>query len=312
MKRISIATGELQGYYGDKEALRIAKEAGADAVDFCLEDFCGRYDFRNADSVYAKSKEEIYGYFSDIKRYADELGLEICQTHGRGYGFMAKRPDDDALLHNAEIDFFVTSILKAPVCIVHAVTTMFHPDAEPQYMRDLNFDMYNKMISLAKRYGVKIATETFGDALGGKCCDFFGNINEFIDSYERICAYGDNADWLTVCVDTGHTNKASRFNNNPLPDTAIRMLGSRVTCLHLNDNNKMTDQHLIPYVEKRGAAIDGVIDWDSVFDALDDIGYNGVYNLELSISRYGLEVMPEFCRFAIAVLRNALDKREKR
>lgn len=309
MKKISIATGELQSRYGDREALRIAKEAGADAVDFCLEDFCGRYDYRNGGSVYSKSQAEIREYFSDLKQYADELGLEICQTHGRGCGFMAKESEDEALLRNAEIDFFVTAILGAPICVIHAVTTMFHPDAEPQFMRDLNFDMYTKLIPLAKKQGVKIATETFGDALDGKCCDFFGNIDEFIDSYNRICAVGDNADWLTVCVDTGHTNKASRFGDNPTPDEAIRMIGSNVTCLHLNDNNKMSDQHLIPYVAKRGARIEGVIDWDKVFDSLDAIGYNGVYNLELTLSRYGVEIMPEFCRFAIAVLRNALDQR---
>lgn len=310
MKKVSIAIGELQSRYGDKEAIRIAKEAGADAVDFCLEDFGGRYDYRVERSIYSKPESEFKEYFSDLKAYADEIGIEICQTHGRGFGFFNKKDEDQALIENARLDFYASSILGAPICVVHAVTTMFHPDAEPQFMRDLNFDMYNRMIPLAKNYGVKIATETFGDALGGKCCDFFGNIDEFIDSYERICAYSDNADWLTVCVDTGHTNKASRFNGNPEPARAIRMLGSRITCLHLNDNNKMSDQHLIPFIAKCGSFIEGTIDWDDTLDALDEIGYNGVYNLELSMCRYGAEIMPEFARFAVAVLKNALNKRE--
>ena len=37
--KVSISIGELQEQYGDREALRLAKEKGADAVDF---NTCGR------------------------------------------------------------------------------------------------------------------------------------------------------------------------------------------------------------------------------------------------------------------------------
>ena len=63
MRKISISIMDLQKRYGDKEALRIAKEAGADAVDFGFEDFAGRYDYRYKTSIYSKSKGEIRAYF---------------------------------------------------------------------------------------------------------------------------------------------------------------------------------------------------------------------------------------------------------
>ena len=45
--KVSISIGELQEQYGDREALRLAKEMGADAVDF---NTCGRkWDYRNPD-----------------------------------------------------------------------------------------------------------------------------------------------------------------------------------------------------------------------------------------------------------------------
>lgn len=308
MKKISISIMALQKKYGDREALRIAKEAGADAVDFGLENFARRYDYRNEKSVYALPKTEIIAYFKDLKAYADSIGLQICQTHGRGEGFFNIKEEDDALIKNAEIDCMVTATLGAPVCVMHAVTTMKHLNAEPQFMRDLNYSMFTQILPFAKKYGIKIATETFGDIHGGACCDFFGYMDEFVRSYERICAEGDNKDYFTVCVDTGHTNKATKFQPNPSVPDAIRRLGKNVTVLHINDNNTVYDQHLLPFIDNYG--LTGTIDWKETAAALREIDYQGVYNMELHLPRYGKEVMPEFCRFAIAVLRSFLNSEE--
>lgn len=311
MKKISISIYSIQHRYGDREALRIAKEVmKADAVDFSLDDFGTRYEYRCPTSVYALPEEEFVNYFSSLKAYADELGLEICQTHGRGYGFRANKEEDDALIGNARLDCYATALLGAPVCVMHGVTTMFHMDASPEYMHEMNFEMFCRILPHAKRYGVKVATETFGDVHGGACCDFFGNIDEFIKTYERICAVDDFADHFTVCVDTGHSNKATKFNNNPKPAEVIRRLGKNVTCLHLNDNNTVGDQHLLPFVTKNGWPIDNTIDWDDTFAALEEIGYSGVYNMEISLNRYGEEIMPEFGAFIVTVMRNALGNRE--
>ena len=307
MKKISLSIGALQDKYGDKEALHLAKEiAGADAVDFSLD--LEKFDYRHENSIYSKSEEEFKVYFSELRAYAEDLGLEICMTHGRVQGFKNNDSEfNEALIKNAALDCFATYLLGAPYCVIHGATTIFNRDVPPEQMRELNFDMFCKMLPFAKKYGIKIATETFGD-IHGEGCDFFGNIDEFIKTYERICSVGDNADYFTACVDTGHSNKATRYNN-PLPADVIRMLGNRVSCLHLNDNNTKSDQHLIPFVTKNGWQIEGTIDWDDTFSALEEIGYSGYYNMELDLRRYGEEVMPEMGRFAVTVLRNALKKR---
>lgn len=309
MAKIGLSILPLQERYGDRKALEIAKNIGADAVDFGLENFGGRYDFRNPNSVYARTEEEIRAYFTDLKTHADRLGLIISQTHGRGPGFKNIPDEDDALVRNARLDCLATSLLGAPVCVIHAVSTAFHRDAEPDFMRRLNQDMFARILPFAKQYGMKVATETFGDTLGGTCCDFFGNLDEFIQAYEQTCAEGDNRDYFTVCMDTGHTNKATKFNQNPPVPEAIRRLGGVITVLHINDNNTAGDQHLLPFVDKSGWPLEGTIDWDETAEALREIGYDGVYNMELHLQRYGAEVMPEFCRFAVAVMRNFLEKK---
>ncbi len=303
-RKVSFSIGRLQVLYGDERALEIAKEIGADAVDFNL---CGkRWDYQNPESIYSKSDDEIIAYYTKLREKAENLGIEIAQTHGRIEGFKNIPEEDEALIKNARIDCLVTKTLGAPVCVMHGVTTIFlGPDADPELYRDLNFTMFNRIIPFAKQYGIKIATETFGDAKGGgeggyHCCDFFGNAKEFIDTYNRICAEGDNADYFTVCVDTGHSNKATRFDNPSAADV-IRMNGKNISVLHLNDNDTITDQHKAPMT--------GCIDWNDVFDALDEVGYNGIYNMELQLAHFGKGFEIETAEFGIKVLKHMLKTR---
>ncbi len=298
MKKLSIAIGHFQRTYSDFEALKIAKEIGTDYIDFDLAE----QSMTKSESIYSKSVDEIKKYYSDLKKEADKLGISFAQTHGRIEGFMTNVAFNDQLVRDAEIDCMVTSILGAKYCVMHSPTTIFHaPDTDPKYMHDLNFDMFTRILPFAKKYNVIVATETFGDATGKGCCDFFGNIKEFIITYNRICAVDDYKDYFKICVDTGHSNKATRYNNNPLPADVIRMLGQNIVCLHLNDNDTFTDQHKIPMT--------GTINWNDVFSALDEVGYDGIYNMELTLTHFGVEFAKEEAAFAVKVMRHLLNTR---
>ena len=300
MKRIvSLSIGNLQNAYGDYEALNIAARIGAEVVDF---DTCSsRWDYRNPDSVFSKSDDEIIEYFTALRRHADSLGVRVGQTHGRLKGFVNDPAEDNALIANARLDCLAASILGAPIVVVHSVTTIhMGPDADPRLMHDLNFDMFNRIIPFAKQYGVKIASETFGDATGLGCVDFFGDIREFLISYNRVCAAGDNAKYMCVCVDTGHSNKAMLFGN-PSSADVIRMLGSHVAALHLNDNDGLTDQHKPPMT--------GTLDWNDILSALDEIGYSGTYNMELNLKHFGENFMCETAEFSVRLLKHLLASR---
>ncbi len=299
-RKVGISIGTFQGRYGDMRALEIAKEIGADAVDLDTSS-ARRWDYRLPDSVYAKSDDEIFSYFSALRRRADELGIEIAQTHGRLPGFKNNKEEDDALIENARRDCIAAAALGVRACVVHSVTTIFlGPDAPDQLMHDLNFDMFSRILEHAKKYNVKIASETFGDAAKYGVCDYFGKMDEFVRSYERICSAGDNAKYMTTCVDTGHCHKATRFDQ-PSAGDVIRRLGKHVGVLHLNDNNTLTDQHKIPMT--------GSINWNDVFDALDEVGFDGVYNMEITLTHFGQNFVREEAEFAIKVMKNILRDR---
>lgn len=298
-RKVSISIGRLQRQFGDREALRIAKEIGADAVDFNL---IGVQDFRKEASVYARGEEEIRSYYRALREYAEEIGLEIAQTHGRITGFKNIPEEDDALVLNGKYDCIATHELGAKHCVMHTVTTIhMGPDADPELMQRLNFEMYARMLPFAKEEGIKIATETFGDAPAFGCVDFFGDIDAFVEGYERVCALSEYADFFCICMDPGHSNKATRFHNNPKAPDVIRRLGSAIEVLHLNDNDTLTDQHKIPMT--------GCIDWDDLMNALDEIGYDGYYNMEIDLRSFGLDFTVEHARFAVKVMRQILKTR---
>ena len=296
---VSISTGGLQNRFGDMRAIEIAAEIGADAIDF---DTCSRrFDYTNPDSIYARSDEEIIAYFSALRARADALGIAVGQTHGRIGGYSADEAGNAVVVENARRDLLAARALGAPVCIIHSVSSLAMGAApDPVLMRRLNFEMYTRMLPYARAVGVKIAAETFGDAPKMGCLDFFGDIREFLMAFHRICAVEDFADYFTLCADTGHSNKATRFGQ-PSPADTIRMLGRNITCLHLNDNNTLTDQHKLP--------LGGSIDWNDVLDALDEIGYCGTYNMELNLKHFGPNLMVDYAAFAVKVMRDMLCRR---
>ncbi len=296
---VGISIGHFQEIYNDRRALEIASEIGTDSVDFSTFFWDNSRDFRNPASIYSQGDRAVTEYFTDLKKYADSLGLIVGQTHGRGCGFLGDKEMDDAEVENARLDLLASQALGAPVCIVHNVTSINHgPNPDPEKMRELAFQQYMRILPYAAEYKVKLATETFGDAVKFNSVDFFGDINEFLMHYDRVKAASPYSEWFTACMDTGHTNKASRFGNPKVGDV-IRLLGDRITALHLNDNDTLTDQHKIP--------LTGTIDWKDTMQALREIGYAGIYNMELNLPHFGRDGFEiETAAFAVKVMRKLL------
>jgi len=295
--KVGLANHDLEVIYGERRSLEIIKELGADSVDL----FVNGQSYTRESSIYSKSDEEIVAYYKDLRRFADSIGLMIYQTHGRMRIYMADPKKNADCLENARRDLLATSALGVECCVMHGVTTSeMGADADPQTMRDMNYELFSKILVWAKQYNVKVATETFGFCSKLDVPEFFSQAKEFKATYDRITADGDNADYFKVCVDTGHTNSTSRFDGVQVGDF-IRMMGDAVVCLHMHDNDGFSDQHRFPYM--------GTIDWEDTLNALDEIGYKGVFNLELSLRKFGgNEVAYDAAGFGIKVMRNMLQK----
>ncbi len=293
--KISVSIGTLQELYGEKEALKIAKSAGADGVDFNL--WSGYYDYKNPESIYAKSDEEIFEYFRNIKAFANEIGIEIYMTHGQGTGYVNNEIKDNDLIENVRRDCIATRGLGAKYCVLHTAGNYHLPPETPADLMHLfNKELFFKGGVFAKKNGVKLVTETFGSSSRYGCIDFFGDYNNFEKGLNNIKEVYPE---ISVCVDTGHTNLTARFNQTSVQDI-IKNLGNNITCLHLHDNSGLKDEHKV-----LGS---GNIDWEKVFTTLDEIDYKGVYNLEIYCAHYGEEFIFEELSYGVKTLKQLLKK----
>ncbi len=301
-KKIGLSIGEWQWRYGEKTALELAKEVGADCVDL---DLCGSYIFGKEGNLYNRSDDEITSYFTEIGTYARSLGLEISQTHGRIRGLYGDPEEEERTLKGARLDCIATRALGAPVTVMHTCNTYrMGKDAPSEAMYQKNVQTMSNALRYAKEYGVLLATETFGGG-GYQCIDFFGEAEHFLKGYADVAVLPGGEDHFTVCIDTGHCNEAAYYSQ-VTPAEFIRRVGAaigghKISVLHLHDNDGRSDQHKMPF--------SGSIDWKDTLDALDEVGYRGVYNLELKLSYYGKELWKEHAAFAIKVFRRFLTER---
>ena len=295
--KISICTQKIQQIYGDKKTFEIAKGLGVDAVDF----FTNSFDCSKEDSVYSKSDDEISAYFTELKECAAKSDIAIAQTHGRLRTYMSDAALAELCLENERRDLLAASALGAPVCVMHGIKdSIIGKDLKPQFIRDLCYEIFSKLIVWAKEYNVRLAIETSGYTDATQSLEFFAQAKEIKGIYERICADGDNSKFFSVCVDTGHTNTAVRFGNPSVGD-CIRMYGKSISCLHLHDNDGFHDQHLPMRC--------GTIDCDDVLNANEETGYVGFYNLEVNLSRFGKGFELESADFSIKLLKFMLERK---
>lgn len=299
-KKIGLATETLQIVYKEKGAIDMVKKAGADCADF----YTGCYSIADPKSVYAGSDDDIVEFFSDLKQYANDRGVSFYQTHGRRRIYLGETKSDKICLENARRDLLAAKTLGAKVCVMHGVTiSTMGADTNPEVMHSLNRDSFLQILKWAKEYDIILASETFGFCSALNTPELFAFFDEFKSAYERIAEIDGNDKYFKVCIDTGHVNSVSKFEKHSAGDF-IREFGKNVVCLHLHDNDGFCDQHLPLY--------SGTVDWNDVFDALDSVGFDGVYNLEIDLNRYGKGFEPDAAEFVVKLLRFALNKRYSR
>lgn len=293
--KLSISCFDIVQKYGIKRGLQICKESGFDAVDYNLD--CYRRPERPENSIYNGTDDAFESHFSEIRKIADNLELEIGQTHGATKNYDPIKEEQKEWFHTiAELDLKASSILGSPACVIHFIDSTRWGKQPPERMRSASNEMYTAIIPYAEKYKVKIALETFGAARvnGDRIRDFFADPTEFLWQYNNM-----DTTYKTMCVDTGHTHEAGSFWVPPAEDM-IRILGKDISLLHLHDNSGHWDDHMLPGM--------GTIDWPAVFDALDDIGYNGNYNFEIRTNCYG-DYLEEYIRFVGKYVRNFVDKK---
>jgi len=271
--QISIQTGNWYNmvFDGDKhpdEAFAFIKSCGIDTLDYNIDNTLKPSEIRSKklNRFYDTDIEELMEYFLPLKEAMERHGITFGQTHA-SFPLYVEGEDavNEYLIQVVEKQCAICQFLGCPALVVHPYSC-----ADKEKEREINLSMYRKMIPFGKKYGVKLCLENMfrflnGHAVTGACADakeacwYIDTLNE--EAGEEIFGY---------CFDVGHANLTSRDIRQEL-----RILGHRVTILHIHDNDGKTDAHMVPYTQNNST------DWEGFIQGLRDIHYRGTLDFEV-------------------------------
>lgn len=255
--RIGMGTG------GGEMAYIKSRERGVDCADFQMAHTEGFWYTCSASEFETRLKQE--------KKWADENGIEIHQIHGPWDKY------DSALCQDLSaeklkylMDTRKKSISACPYLgcknwVIHPIFPYASNDIDTGKQEDTykaNVEFYSELLETAKEYDVTI------------CYENMPHVKFSLNDVEALKKVIDeiNDDHFKACLDTGHV---ICLNTKSLGE-AVRVLGKDLKVLHVHDSRPGGDFHMLPFY--------GTGDWDSFYEGLRDVGYNGVFNLETAPS----------------------------
>lgn len=243
-----------------EEAVERLARIGFEALDF---NFC---DWLFDGSPFIG--EEWMRWVKGIRRKADEIGIAFTQAHGPIFNKFAgdERAKWLTLISHRSIE--AAGILGARWIVFEPETIHgAFDDAHIAHLRQRNIDWFGELLKTAEKAGVGIALENNADAFARRerklrrhYCSVPAELIDLADAF--------NHPLVGICWDTGHAN----IQQLDQP-AALRAIGKRLKALHIQDNDGLHDQHVLPFF--------GTIEWSPIIEALRQIGYEGDFTYEV-------------------------------
>lgn len=203
---------------------------------------------------------------SSLRRLCEENGITLWQMHAPLELDVA---DPDPQKREEDIDTAAKWVeyaheLGLPHLVIHpGGKQRAGSDDEKEEILALNLEAFGRLAEAASKFDVKLCLENMQERIGQEKWRLGARIS---DINELINSVGSEA--LGICFDSSHANVTKLDMSQ-----AIHECGDRLLATHISDNDGSGDQHKLPF--------GGNINWESVVSALKDIGYNGLFNLEI-------------------------------
>ena len=220
-------------------------------------------DYAISGALDGKTEEEYKQMILREKQLADEAGIIIGQVHGP----WIYPPRDDTPEHRAERladmqrSIRMTGMIGCKYWVIHPIMPFgAHAEPDTEEFWRLNEEFWRALLPTAKENDVVICLENMPMKMLS-----ISKPDKTLEMVRRI-----NDDNFKFCLDTGH---ASLRGFDPVE--AVRLAGSDLKALHIHDNDGDSDQHLPPFY--------GNTNWKEFIKALDEVGFDGVFSLELGM-----------------------------
>ena len=307
--RISSDTSTMVRQFGAKDAFRMIREAGFDAVDWGIDtDWkiaqIGAAECLEGHTVFEKTLPEIETYFAEQLTEIRRNGLAITQAHAPFPAYLPGRPDilEYAIEIYKQVIRFCAAV-DCPRVVVHGITKQeIDTELTPDECERLNLHLYESLIPTLREVGtVTVCLEnlfTTARALGAMnsftfwegCCSDPHTAARWIDHLNALA--GDR--YFGLCLDTGHLHVLSKPFHAYVP-----ILGDRIVALHIQDTTPATDRHLMPYT--------GTVRWEDFLREMRAIGYKGDLSFEtfaqIKQERLPRALVPTFLHTTVEIAR---------
>jgi sugar phosphate isomerase/epimerase len=252
--------------------------------DFCVE-ICARSGYKVLDinlceAMNPNSRMRLpdwENYVKDIAELGRRWGVEFSQSHLPYYDIFAENEPAKAKLMEELIRRCIIASAKLGVkwAVAHP-GTFYSADNDASKSLEKNLEYYAVHLETAKKAGVGIALENDFEYQGPHHQRIFAaNVLE-------LCELADafNDPFIGVCYDFGHACLCEAFHKENCSHKGnLRIIGSRLKAIHVQDNHFIHDDHLLPFF--------GKTDWAEAMAALAEIGYDGDLTFEVQeFARY--------------------------
>ena len=266
----------INDYYCDeKDQFKFMKDLGYDGCDFKM----GRYFDKSAvfGDIFNVTPTQIKEHFSELKKYADEAGFEVIQSHTAFGGQMRRYESEEDAIKRIEASIIATHYLGSKLAVVHPYINMDRKyDKNEELSIKQAIDLYKKLIPVLEEYDMYCCIENMWH-----CDSVFKHICPTILSRATEMAYvcDECGDHFRVCLDVGHCEVTQDD-----PVEAVHILGKRIACLHAHATDGMSDLHTFPFcAQSKPYSIEPMrTDWHEFMKALKEEGYDGALNFEIA------------------------------
>lgn len=190
-------------------------------------------------------------------RYIRQKGLDVIFAH-LGYqninDLWLDTEDGDELVKRYKNDIHICKENHIPMVVMHLTGKIDVPG-----YNEIGLNRLQEIVDYARTLGIKVAFENT------KNKDYLDYVIENIANEN-----------VGICFDSGHYHV--HFDD----DLDFSKFKDRIFAVHLHDNDKSDDLHLLPF--------DGTIDWEKVIKELKNGNYNGPITMELCYRNGYLEM----------------------
>ena len=228
--------------------------------------------------------------FQGLRALADEYGLRLNSFHLRFSPFQKVNITSvKEELRRATFEYQKEFIRRGtevgiPIFVVHPSDEPFGDDIRPQKIEWAKEGLAN-LAEFAAQYGATIAVEDLPRTCLGNCS---AEMLDLVSADDR----------LRICFDTNH------MLSEPLDDF-IRACAHKIVTTHVSDYDFLNERHWLPG--------EGDVDWKSLFDTFDEVGYTGPILYELGLQKEKENIKRERALTPADLKRNhrELEAREK-